>query len=106
MFHKERLNGHYGVLSFVLANSISSIPFIFVISLVSATICYFMVRLHPGFEHYAYFTLVLFCGVLIVEGLMMTIASIVPNFLMGIITGAGVQVPFLYSHQNITLKLI
>jgi hypothetical protein len=30
--------------------------------------------------------------VVIVESLMMAVASIVPNFLMGIITGAGIQV--------------
>jgi hypothetical protein len=51
-----------------------------------------MVQLHPGFDHFAYFVLVLFAGVLTVEGIMMAVASIVPNFLMGIITGAGIQV--------------
>lgn len=91
VFHRERMNGHYGVVAFVFGNSLSSIPFLFVISVVTGSICYFMVRLHPGFVHFAFFALGLFFSLLIVEGLMMAIASVVPNFLMGIITGAGIQ---------------
>lgn len=91
VFQKERLNGHYGVVSFVIGNSLSSIPFLFVISVASASICYFMVDLHHGFVHFVFFTLNLFFSVMVVEGLMMAIASVVPNFLMGIIIGAGIQ---------------
>jgi hypothetical protein len=53
-----------------------------------------MVGLHPGFEHFIYFALGLYSCVLVVEGMMMAIASVVPNFLMGIITGAGIQVSY------------
>lgn len=62
------------------------------ITFISGTICYFMVGLHPGFEHYLFFVLCLYASVTVVESLMMAIASIVPNFLMGIIIGAGIQV--------------
>lgn len=99
VFHRERLNGHYGVLAFVIGNSLSSIPFLFLISLVSSSIVYFMVQLHPGFDHFAYFVLSLFAQVAIVESLMMAVASVVPNFLMGIITGAGIQVSSLYMYH-------
>ena len=62
-----------------------------------------MVRLHPGFEHYVFFVLCLYASVTVVESLMMTIASIVPNFLMGIIIGAGIQVSiYMYSSVNFT----
>ncbi|KAL3611721.1 hypothetical protein D5086_002741 [Populus alba] len=44
-----------------------------------------------GYEHFIYFVLVLFACMMLVESLMMTVASMVPNFLMGIITGAGIQ---------------
>ncbi|BBN07153.1 ATP-binding cassette, subfamily G (WHITE), member 2 [Marchantia polymorpha subsp. ruderalis] len=91
VFYRERLNGHYGVTAFVVGNSLSSMPYLFLISLVSGSIVYFMVQLHPGFEHFAYFVLILFSSVLCVESLMMAVASVVPNFLMGIITGAGIQ---------------
>ncbi|CAK9861222.1 unnamed protein product [Sphagnum jensenii] len=91
VFHRERLNGHYGVLAFVVGNTLSSLPFLFLISLVSSSIVYFMAQLHQGFDHFGYFVLSLFVQVTIVESLMMAVASIVPNFLMGIITGAGIQ---------------
>ncbi|EFJ31332.1 ATP-binding cassette transporter [Selaginella moellendorffii] len=91
VFARERLNGHYGVAAFVIANTLSSLPFLFLICFVSGFICYYMVGLNPGFDHFIYFLLILFCSVSVVESLMMAVASVVPNFLMGIITGAGIQ---------------
>lgn len=91
VFHRERLNGHYGVFAFVIGNSLSSSPFLFMIALISSVIVYYMAGLHLGFDHFVYFVLSLFVQVTIVESLMMSVASIVPNFLMGIITGAGIQ---------------
>ncbi|KAJ1694137.1 hypothetical protein LUZ63_010835 [Rhynchospora breviuscula] len=91
VFQRERLNGHYGVLAFVISNTISALPFLILITFSSGTICYFMVRLHPGFMHYLFFVLCLYASVTVVESLMMAIASIIPNFLMGIIIGAGIQ---------------
>ena len=92
VFQRERLNGHYGVVAFVISNTISATPFLILICFLSGTICYFMVRLHPGFEHYIFFVLNLYASVTVVESLMMVIASVIPNFLMGIIIGAGIQV--------------
>lgn len=91
VFQRERLNGHYGVAAFVISNTISAMPFLMMITFISGTICYFMVHLHPGFTHYLFFVLCLYASVTVVESLMMAIASIVPNFLMGIIIGAGIQ---------------
>lgn len=67
-------------------------PFLLLISVLSGTVCYFMVRLHPGFVHYLFFVLCLYSSITVVESLMMAIASVIPNFLMGIIIGAGIQV--------------
>lgn len=91
VFQRERLNGHYGVAAFVISNTFSAMPFLILITFLSGTVCYFMVRLHPGFMHYLFFVLCLYASVTVVESLMMAIASVVPNFLMGIITGAGIQ---------------
>jgi hypothetical protein len=91
VFQRERLNGHYGVVAFVISNTVSAMPFLVLITLVSGTLCYFMVRLHPGFTHYLFFVLDLYASVTVVESLMMAIASVIPNFLMGIIVGAGIQ---------------
>ncbi|KAG0457050.1 hypothetical protein HPP92_022207 [Vanilla planifolia] len=54
-FPKRGLNGHYGVTTFVISNTISAMPFLILISFLSGTVCYFMVRLHPGFMHYMFF---------------------------------------------------
>ncbi|KAK3034811.1 hypothetical protein RJ639_033716 [Escallonia herrerae] len=91
VFERERLNGHYDSTAFVIGNTLSSVPFLFVTSLLPGAIAYYLAGLHKGFEHYAYFASVIFVCMMLVESLMMIVASIVPNFLMGIITGAGIQ---------------
>lgn len=49
-----------------------------------------LVGLHQGHEQFVYFISLLFISVFLVEGLMMIIASMVPNFLMGIVFGSGI----------------
>ncbi|KAJ0984593.1 hypothetical protein J5N97_002949 [Dioscorea zingiberensis] len=90
-FGRERLNGHYGVVTFVIGNTVSSIPYLALISIVPGAMAYYLVGLQKSFQHFAYFALVLFVCMMLVESLMMMVASIVPDFLMGIITGAGIQ---------------
>ncbi|XP_049405675.1 ABC transporter G family member 1-like [Solanum stenotomum] len=91
IFTRERLNGHYGVAAYVVGNTFSSIPYLILISVIPGAIAYYLVGLQKGFDHFAYFSLVLFTTMMLVESLMMIVASIVPDFLMGIITGAGIQ---------------
>lgn len=78
--------------AFVISNTLSAMPYLITISLISGTICYFMVHFHPGFSHYAFFVLCLYASVTVVESLMMVLASIIPNFLIGITLGSGIQV--------------
>ncbi|KAK3008318.1 LOW QUALITY PROTEIN: hypothetical protein RJ639_014422 [Escallonia herrerae] len=91
IFTRERLNGHYGVAAFVAGNTFSSIPYLLMISLVPGVMAYYLVGLQKGIEHFVYFALMLFACMMLVESLMMIVASVVPDFLMGIITGAGIQ---------------
>ncbi|MBA0803340.1 hypothetical protein Gohar_013566, partial [Gossypium harknessii] len=91
IFGRERLNGHYAVGAFVIGNTISSIPYLFLISLIPGALAYYLVGLQKDFGHFVYFVLLLFSSMTVVESIMMTVASIVPNYLMGIITGAGIQ---------------
>jgi hypothetical protein len=86
VFERERLNGHYGTSAFLIGNSVSCFPYLLVISLFPGAITYYLPGLHKGAEHFLYFACMM-----LVESLMMIVASIVPNFLMGIITGAGIQ---------------
>ncbi|KAJ9542592.1 hypothetical protein OSB04_029098 [Centaurea solstitialis] len=90
IFTRERLNGYYGVAVFILSNFLSSLPFMFAISLVTGTITWNMVKFRHSFSRYAYYCLNLFASIAVVESCMMVVASLVPNFLMGIVTGAGI----------------
>jgi hypothetical protein len=58
-------------------------------SLSTGTITYYMVKFRPGFSNFAYFWLLLLSSVAVVESSMMIITPFVPNFLMGLIVGAG-----------------
>ncbi|KAM5584633.1 ABC transporter G family member 15 [Rosa sericea] len=89
VFHRERLNGHYGVAVFTLSNFLSSFPFLALMSIASATITYYMVEKHSHFSDYVFMCLDLLSAIAAVESSMMIIASLVPNYLMGVIIGAG-----------------
>ncbi|KAK3405490.1 hypothetical protein EUGRSUZ_K01997, partial [Eucalyptus grandis] len=99
VFYAERLNGHYGETVFVLANFLSSLPFLVANSLLSGTTIFYMVKLHPGFSHYGYFCINLFCCITVIESCMMVVTSFVPNALMAIGTGAGVIVLMMMASQ-------
>lgn len=88
VFIRERLNGYYSPSSFVVANTAASSPFIFLIAAVSTVCVYFIAGLRLG-SPVIYFILDLFASLMVVESMMMFIAPIVPNFLMGIAAGAG-----------------
>jgi len=89
VYNHERLNGYYGVAAYILANFLSSFPFLVAIALTSCTIIYNMVKFRPGFIHYVFFTLNIFGCISVIESIAMVVASLVPNFLMGLTIGAG-----------------
>uniref|UniRef100_A0A2N9GNN0 ABC transporter domain-containing protein n=1 Tax=Fagus sylvatica TaxID=28930 RepID=A0A2N9GNN0_FAGSY len=89
VFYRERLNGHYGISVYILSNFLSSFPYVAVMSIATTTITYYMVKFRPEFSHFVYLSLDLISTILVVESTMMIIASLVPNFLMGLIIGAG-----------------
>ncbi|XP_058758834.1 ABC transporter G family member 1-like [Vicia villosa] len=91
VFERERLNGHYGVTAYVIGNTLSSLPYLLMVSLIPGAIAYYPAGLQKGYQHFLYFICALFSCLMLVESLMMIVASIVPHFLMGIITGAGIQ---------------
>ncbi|KAL3723377.1 hypothetical protein ACJRO7_035547 [Eucalyptus globulus] len=91
VFERERLNGHYGSGAFVLANTLSSVPFLLMISLIPGAITYYLVGLRGELEHFLYFTTTLFACMVLVESLMMIVASVIPSFLMGLTVGSGIQ---------------
>lgn len=91
MFTRERLNGHYGTGAFIVANTISSMPYLLLLTIVPGTITYYLTGMNRASGCFPYFLSILLVGMVLVESLMMVIASIIPNFLIGIIVGTGVQ---------------
>lgn len=91
IFGRERLNGHYGVGAYVIANTLASAPFLAFVSFIPGLIAYYMTGLRPGIDHFICFFLILYACMFLVESLMMMIAGVIPNFILGIITGAGIQ---------------
>ena len=77
--------------SFVVSNTFSAQPYLFLISLIPGALAYYLPGLQKDYKHFSYFVLVLYACMMLVESLMMIVASLVPNYLMGIITGAGIQ---------------
>lgn len=92
VFYREKLNGYYGVTVYILSNYLSSFPFLVAITLMSGTITFYMVKFRSGFQYFAFFCLNIFLCISVIESLMMVIASLVPNYLMGVVVGAGVLV--------------
>ncbi|KAF7803751.1 ABC transporter G family member 11-like [Senna tora] len=90
VFERERLNGHYGVTAYIIGHTCSAIPYLLLMSVIPGALVYYLTGLQKGGQHFLYFTCVLFVSVMLVESLMMIVASMVPNFLMGIITGSGI----------------
>ncbi|KAK7319445.1 hypothetical protein RJT34_04166 [Clitoria ternatea] len=90
VFERERLNGHYGVATFIIGNMLSAVPFLLLMSLIPGALVYYLVGLHQGHEQFVYFISMLFICVFLVEGIMMIVTSMVPNFLMGIIVCSGI----------------
>ncbi|BAT91171.1 hypothetical protein VIGAN_06248400 [Vigna angularis var. angularis] len=89
VFYKERMGGYYGVGVYILSNFLSSFPFLAVMSTATGAISYYMVKSSSEFSHFLYITLDLLGCIAVVESSMMVIASLVPNFLMGLTIGAG-----------------
>ena len=75
----------------MISNWLSATPYLVLIAVLPGAIAYYLSGLKRRVDHFMYFTLVLCSCTMLVEGLMMIVAAIVPDFLMGVITGAGIQ---------------
>uniref|UniRef100_A0A7C9AGD3 ABC-2 type transporter transmembrane domain-containing protein n=3 Tax=Opuntia streptacantha TaxID=393608 RepID=A0A7C9AGD3_OPUST len=48
VFGRDRLNGHYGTTAFVISNTLSSMPYLFLVSLIPGAISYYLPGLQTG----------------------------------------------------------
>ncbi|CAM0907694.1 unnamed protein product [Alopecurus aequalis] len=91
IFEKEWLTGHYGATEFVIAHTLSSTLYLGIISILPSAIAYYLTGLQRGICHFFFFTTTVWACSILVEGMMMIVAAIVPNFMLGVVTGSGVQ---------------
>ncbi len=68
VFVRERLNGYYSVASFVAANTISSIPFLVIISVTSTLPVYWLSSLNKEAGRFFYFIFNLFSALSLARG--------------------------------------
>ena len=67
VFVRERMNGLYGPGAYVLANSICTLPYLFVCALLFAVLAYWSIGLHPGAGHFFRFLGILYLAVYAAE---------------------------------------
>eukprot|EP01063_Lacrimia_lanifica_P013979 TRINITY_DN2059_c0_g1_i2.p1 TRINITY_DN2059_c0_g1~~TRINITY_DN2059_c0_g1_i2.p1 ORF type:complete len:665 (+),score=234.96 TRINITY_DN2059_c0_g1_i2:110-1996(+) len=86
VYVRERVNNHYSALAYVVANTVASAPFVFLISLVSSLLVVFMVQ--SGGDFWIYLAN-LFTALMVAESMMLAISAVSPMFMVGLAAGAG-----------------
>jgi ABC-type multidrug transport system permease subunit len=83
-FSKERANGLYGPFSFIVANFLIGLPYLFIIVISFSVIAYWMIGLWPTATGFWTFVGFLFLDLLAAESLVVFIASLIPNFIVSL----------------------
>jgi hypothetical protein len=81
VFVKDRENGLYGSGSFMLANILIGLPYLFTIAVCTSTIVYWMVNFRPSGSGFLIYIMWTFLNLLAAESLVVFIASLFPNFI-------------------------
>ncbi|KAJ6927926.1 ABC transporter G family member 3 [Populus alba x Populus x berolinensis] len=97
IFACEESNRHSGALVFLLGQLISSIPFLFLISISSSLVFYFLIGLQDGFSLLMYFVLNFFACLLVNEGLMLLITSLWQHVFWSVLTMVFIHVAMMLS---------
>ncbi|XAR60003.1 hypothetical protein NMG60_11033223 [Bertholletia excelsa] len=82
----EQSNQHSGALVFLLGQLLSSIPFLFLVSISSGLVFYFLIGLRDQFNLLMYFVLNFFMCLLANEGLIMSVVTIWQDIFWSILT--------------------
>ncbi|XP_059626840.1 ABC transporter G family member 3 [Cornus florida] len=93
----EESNHHSGALVFLLGQLLSSIPFLFLISISSSLVFYFLIGLRDEFSLLMYFVLNFFMCLLVNEGLVLVVASIWQDIFWSILTLVSIHVVMMLS---------
>jgi ABC-type multidrug transport system permease subunit len=84
IFIKERTNGLYGPLAFVVSNFLIGLPFLFLISVLFAGVTYRLVGFRPDTTAFFIHVMWLFLDLVAAESLVVLIAYLLPNFIVAL----------------------
>ncbi|XP_060174230.1 ABC transporter G family member 3-like [Lycium barbarum] len=93
----EESNQHSGAFLFLLGQFFASIPFLFLISISSSLVFYFLIGLRNEFSLLMYFVLNFFACLLVNEGLLLLVASIWQNIFWSILGFLSIHVIMMLS---------
>ncbi|XP_019255355.1 PREDICTED: ABC transporter G family member 3-like isoform X2 [Nicotiana attenuata] len=97
MYACEESNLHSGASLFLLGQLFASIPFLFLISISSSLVFYFLVGLRDEFSLLMYFVLNFFTCLLVNEGLVLAVTSIWQDIFWSILTLVAIHVIMILS---------
>ncbi|KAI9376090.1 P-loop containing nucleoside triphosphate hydrolase protein [Aspergillus egyptiacus] len=83
-FTKERANGLYGALPFIISNFIIGLPFLFLISILFSIVSYWLSNFRPTATAFFTWVMWLFLDLVAAESLVVFITSIFPNFVIAL----------------------
>lgn len=84
IFIKERANGLYGPTSFIIANFITGIPYLFLITVLFSVVGYWLSNFRPTAEAFFSWVMWLFLDLLAAESLVVLVSSLVPIFVVAL----------------------
>ncbi|KAF2283314.1 hypothetical protein GH714_002188 [Hevea brasiliensis] len=97
IYASEESNKHSGALVFLLGQLLSSIPFLFLISISSSLVFYFLIGLRDEFSLLMYFVLNFFICLLVNEGLMLLITALWQHVFSSVLTLVLINVVMMLS---------
>ncbi|QIX01973.1 hypothetical protein AMS68_007490 [Peltaster fructicola] len=84
LFMKERANGLYGPTSFMIANFITGIPYLFLITVLFSVVAYWLTNFRPTAGAFMTWIMWLFLDLLAAESLVVLISALVPIFVVAL----------------------
>lgn len=90
-YKREKANGLYGPLPFVLSNFIVSIPFLFITTILFSVVTYFLCNFRHSTSGFWYYTMWLFFDLIAAESLTVLLSTVFPIFVIALALTAFVN---------------
>ncbi|KAF2136251.1 uncharacterized protein K452DRAFT_322531 [Aplosporella prunicola CBS 121167] len=84
LYVKDRANGLYGPTSFMIANFVTGIPYLFIIAILFSVVSYWLSNFQPTATGFWNWVMWLFLDLLAAESLVVLISSVAPIFVIAL----------------------